>query len=76
VATGHITVDPVRMRGLPYIRDTRVTVVAVLGQLATGATVDEVLGTFPYLERDDIMAVLEFAAEAVQERVLPLASSL
>jgi uncharacterized protein (DUF433 family) len=48
-----ITVDPNRMRGLPSIRDTRVTVSAVLGQLAAGVSIDELLADFPYLERVD-----------------------
>lgn len=47
MAQARITVDPNRMRGLPSIRDTRVTVSAVLGQLATGASVDELLGDYP-----------------------------
>jgi len=51
------------MRGLPCIRDTRVTVSAILGQLATGACVDELLVRFPYLERDDVRAALAYAAE-------------
>jgi uncharacterized protein (DUF433 family) len=63
------------MTGLPTIRDTRVTVSAVLGQLAAGRSVDDVLADHPYLERDDILAALEFAAAAVQERELPLAQS-
>lgn len=70
-----ITIDPRRMGGLPCIRDTRVTVSAVLGQLAAGQTVDEVLADYPYLERQDIFAALEFAAAATQERELPLARS-
>ena len=57
-----ITVNPIRMRGLPCIRDTRVTVSAILGQLAAGAAVDEVLASYPYLERDDVLAVLGYAA--------------
>jgi uncharacterized protein (DUF433 family) len=68
-----ITIDPNRMRGLPCIRDTRVTVSAVLGQLAAGRSVQEVLGDYPYLEPEDILAALAFAAEAMQERELPLA---
>lgn len=68
-----ITIDPNRMRGLPCIRDTRVTVTAVLGQLAAGRTVEQVLEDYPYLEFEDILAALSFAAEAVQERELPLA---
>ena len=50
------------MRGLPCIRDTRVTVSAVLGQLAAGAKVDEVLVDYPYLECDDLLAAFEYAA--------------
>ena len=73
VAYERITVDPNRMSGLPCIRDTRVTVSAVLGQLAAGLTIPEVLADFPYLDRDDVLAALEFAAAAVQERELPLA---
>lgn len=69
-----ITVDPVRMGGLPCIRDTRVTVTAVLGQLAAGRTIEEVLDDFPYLDRADVLAALGFAAVAMQERELPLAS--
>ncbi len=70
-----ITVDPNRMGGLPCLGDTRVTVSAVLGHLAPGRDVDEVLADHPYLERKDILAALEFAAAAVQERELPLARS-
>ena len=73
MAYERITVDPNRMRGLPCIRDTRVTVSAVLGQLAAGRSVEDVIDDYPYLERADILAALEFAAAAVQERELPLA---
>jgi uncharacterized protein (DUF433 family) len=61
------------MGGLATIRDTRVTVSAVLGQLAAGRTVAEVLKDYPYLTRDDVLAALEYAAAALQERELPLA---
>ena len=67
-----ITVDPARMTGLPCIRDTRMTVSAVLGQLAAGQTVEQLLDDFPYLERDDVFAALTYAAAAVEERDLPL----
>jgi uncharacterized protein (DUF433 family) len=75
MAYERITIDPGRMRGLPCIRDTRVTVSAVLGQLAAGRSAEEVLADYPYLERADILAALEFAADAVQEHELPLARS-
>jgi uncharacterized protein (DUF433 family) len=73
VAYERITIDPNRMSGLPCIRDTRVTVSGVLGQLAAGLTIPELLADFPYLDRADVLAALEFAAAAVQERELPLA---
>jgi uncharacterized protein (DUF433 family) len=73
VAYERITVNPNRMSGLPCIRDTRVTVSAVLGQLAAGRSIEEILVDYPYLDRDDILGALEFAAAAVQERELPLA---
>jgi uncharacterized protein (DUF433 family) len=66
-----VTIDPARMRGLPCIRDTRMTVSAVLGQLAAGRSIEQVLDDYPYLEKDDVLAALEFAAAAVQERELP-----
>jgi len=70
MAQKRITVDPNRMRGLPSIRDTRVTVSAALGQLATGASIDELLADYPYPEREDVLAALEYAAAAAQERAL------
>lgn len=64
-----ITVDPERMGGAPTIRDTRVTVVAVLGQLAAGSSVEELLADYPYLEREDVLAVLAFAAEQIPHEI-------
>lgn len=66
VAQARITVEPNRMRGLPSIRDTRVTVSAVLGQLAAGASIDELLADYPRLEREDVLAALKYAAAAAQ----------
>ena len=40
-----------------------------------GSTIPELLADFPYLDRDDVLAALEFAAAAVQEREVPLAHS-
>ena len=71
MAQKRITFDPNRMRGLPSIRYTRVTVSAVLGQLATGASVDELLADYPYLEREDVLAALEYATAAAQEPRVP-----
>lgn len=68
-----ISVDPAKMRGVPCIRGLRIPVAAVLGQLAARRSAEQILADFPDLEPDDIPAVLEYAAAAVQERELPLA---
>jgi uncharacterized protein (DUF433 family) len=73
MAYERVTIDPTRMNGLPCIRDTRVTVSAVLGQLAAGRSIPDVLVDHPYLEEADVFAALEFAAALTQERELPLA---
>ena len=62
-----ITSDPARMGGVPCISNTRLTVSTVVGQLAIGRTIEEVLSDYPYLERDDVLAAFEFAAAAVKE---------
>jgi uncharacterized protein (DUF433 family) len=72
VAFERIAVDPARMQGLPCVRGTRVTVSAVLGQLAAGQSIDEVLVDYPQLEREDVLAVLEYAAAYTREREIPL----
>ena len=57
-----ITRDPAVMGGRPCIRGLRVTVRTVVGLLASGHSIDEVLGQYPYLEREDILAALSYAA--------------
>jgi uncharacterized protein (DUF433 family) len=74
VAFERITIDHAKMGGFPCIRGLRIPVSTVLGQLATGRTEAEVLADYPDLEPPDIPAALEYAAAAVLERQLPLAS--
>lgn len=73
VAFERITVDPDKMGGVPCIRDLRVTVSMVLGQLAAGRVTGQLLDDYPYLEKADILAALEYAAAVVNEREVPLA---
>ncbi len=73
MALDRITTHPDRMGGVPCIRDLRVTVSMVLGQLAGGRTMEQLLDDYSYLERDDVVAALEYAAEAVNEREVPIA---
>jgi uncharacterized protein (DUF433 family) len=72
MAFERITTDPEVLGGVPCIRGLRVPVATVVGMVADGMTVQEILAGFPYLEPDDIAAALRYAAEAVRERELPL----
>jgi uncharacterized protein (DUF433 family) len=61
--TERITIDPAKRGGKPIIRGLRITVSDVLEYLASGSTEDQILEEFPDLEREDIRACLEFAAD-------------
>jgi uncharacterized protein (DUF433 family) len=69
-----ITVKPDQMGGVPCIRGLRIPVVTVIGMVAEGMSQEEILDAYPDLEPADIQEALYFAAEAVRERELPLAS--
>ncbi|MCY4521692.1 MAG: DUF433 domain-containing protein [Caldilineaceae bacterium] len=58
-----ITLEPGKRGGKPCIRGLRITVYDILEYLASGMTEAEILADFPDLEREDIRAVLTFAAE-------------
>jgi len=58
-----ITTEPAQRGGKPCIRWMRITVGDVLEYLASGMSEEEILEDFPYLEREDIRAVLAFAAD-------------
>lgn len=75
MAFERITIDHDKMGGVPCIRDLRIPVGTVLGQLAAGRTVEQVLNDYPDLEYEDVLAALEYAAAAVQERELPLTAT-
>ena len=65
-----ITVDPAVCGGRPCIRGLRIRVKDVLDILAAGATHEEILADYPYLESEDIAAVLAFAARQNDHTVL------
>jgi uncharacterized protein (DUF433 family) len=60
-ALSRITINPAICHGQPVIRDLRFPVESILEYLAGGDTFEEVLAEFPDLERDDLLACLEFA---------------
>lgn len=63
-----ITLNPAVMGGKACIRGLRVTVGMIVGQIGAGRTIDEVLADFPYLEREDILQALRYAAWRAEER--------
>ena len=67
-----ITHDPQVMGGKPCIRGMRVTAGMVLGMLASGHSTEEMLQLYPYLETEDIRAVLEYATWLATEEEFPL----
>jgi uncharacterized protein (DUF433 family) len=56
-----ITQTPGVMGGKPCIRGTRVTVGVIISQLGVGESIDELLSDYPFLKREDILQVLEYA---------------
>ena len=70
-----ITQQPGMMGGKPCIRGMRVTVGMIVGQIGAGCTIDDVLTDYPYLEREDILQALRYAAWLAEEREISLAGS-
>jgi uncharacterized protein (DUF433 family) len=67
-----LTIKPDVCGGEPTVRGMRITVSHVLEMLAGGMTSEQVLQDFPYLEKADIDACLEYAARHVAHREIPL----
>jgi uncharacterized protein (DUF433 family) len=70
-----ITQDPAVMGGKACIRGMRVTVSMVVGQIGAGRSVDEVLASYPYLEREDIMQALRYATRLAEGREVILVAT-
>ncbi|WP_457652335.1 DUF433 domain-containing protein [Rhodocaloribacter sp.] len=70
-----ITLNPEVMGGKPCIRGTRVTVGTIVGLIAAGHSLDEVLEAYPYLTREDVLEALAYAAWRSEEVELPLTAS-
>jgi uncharacterized protein (DUF433 family) len=62
-----ITLNPEVMGGKPCVRGLRITVGTIVGLIAAGRTVDEILSAYPYLEREDIRQALQYAAWRAEE---------
>jgi len=71
-ALTRITLNPNVMGGKPCIRGLRLTVGTIVGLLAAGRSVDEILRSYPYLEKEDIPEALAYAAWRTEEIEVPL----
>jgi uncharacterized protein (DUF433 family) len=67
-----ITQDPAVMAGRACIRGMRVTVGMIVGQIGAGRSIENLLADYPYLEREDVLQALRYAAWRAEERELVL----
>lgn len=65
-----ITIEPGKCGGRPCIRGQRIRVNDILELLGAGMTFDEILADYPFLEREDILAALQYAARMTDHVVL------
>lgn len=70
-----ITLQPGVMGGKACIRGMRVTVGMIVGQIGAGRSMEAVLGDYPYLEREDILQALRYAAWRAEEREVALSTA-
>lgn len=66
-----ISVDPRICHGQACIKDTRIPVHQILHMLANGDTIDELLEDYPSLNREDVLACLDYAAALAEEQIIP-----
>ena len=62
-----ITVDPSICGGKPTIKGTRIMVKNILGMIAGGDSIDQVVEAYPELRPEDVQAALEYAAQVIDE---------
>ncbi len=63
--------NPGILGGKPIIKGTRISVELVLGFLASGMDIEEILDEYPHLKKEDILAAVNYAAKAMKhEEVL------
>lgn len=67
-----ISVDPRICHGQACIKGTRVPVHQILGMLANGDTIENLLREYPTITREDALACLEYAASLAEEQISPI----
>ena len=70
-----ITQQPEMMGGKACVRGMRITVGMIVGQIGVGHSIEEILADYPYLEREDIMQALRYAAWRSEEQEIILANA-
>ena len=70
-----ITRNPAVMGGKACIRGMRVTVSMIVGQIGAGHSIEELLASYPYLEREDILQALRYAAWVAENREVVLTTA-
>ena len=70
-----ITQQPDVMSGKACIRGMRVTVGMIVNQIGSGHSFDEVLADYPYLEREDLLQALRYAAWRAEDREIVLVNA-
>ncbi len=66
----HIEILPYIHHGDPCIKGTRIPVSTILANLAEGASADQIIGEYPQLHPDDILAALGYAAEVLRHEIV------
>ncbi len=70
----YITVDPAVCHGRACIKGTRIMVSVILDNLASGLTPDEVIKSYPSLNREAVQAAITYAAQLARERIVPVSA--
>ncbi|WP_016777969.1 DUF433 domain-containing protein [Anaerophaga thermohalophila] len=66
----HIESDPKKLYGKPVIKNTRISVDLILEKLANGDTYEELIQAYPSIDKEDILACLLFAADAIKNEII------
>ena len=69
----YLSSDPMVCHGKACITGTRVMVTVILDNLADGASVEDIIRSYPSVSREAVQATLHYAAELARERISPLA---
>ena len=70
-----ITQDPGVMAGKACVRGMRVTVSMIVRQLGAGQSIESLLQDYPYIEREDVLQALQYAAYLAEGREILLATA-